>query len=130
MIAHMMGMRRCSASIAWFRSYRQELFIRLRAVGMAHSIVREVEPHTNCSSHLHIHGSIVPRHVVTTSRNLWIALPFHPVWVGDINRCLDQFSRDDLWSRIIRDFIGSDVVGFKAALKLNMPSLVNIVKRF
>ena len=130
MTSYIMRLRRHSTSLAWFRTSKAEVLKRLRAAGINHSVVQEVDNFTAYTWPQGLPRDIFRLKSPSQVKHVWIVLPFHPVWSRDINSCLARMSKSQSLSLIIKSFLGNDVGEFRAAWKYSMPSLSTVVRRF
>ena len=130
MIAYMMRLRRHSTNIVWFRAIKDEVLSRMRAAGIDHAIVKEVDRASSYTWPLSIPDSwIRPMTKPFKQKSVWVSLPYHPVCSKAFNTSLNELSCNSHWKSIIHQFLGDDLGGFKAAWRLSMPSLSQVVKR-
>ena len=121
MKSYVLNLLKHSSNLAWFRAFKEEVLCRLIKSGVDRSIVNFIDQSTQCT----YPTPGFHRQVSSRPSSMWIRFPYHPVWSGAVNRCMDVFSAKH--SYFINDVLGKD--SLKAAWQLSSPALGAIVQR-
>ena len=128
MRAYVLRLRRHSSSLTWFRTMKWQFLFRLRRAGIDQSLTDEVDRSTRFSV-----PSGVPVNlrnpVIESKGDMWIVLPFHPVWADSVNRSLHRLALLPGITEVLHQ-IDPHCDAFRVAWCLSMPSLGSIVRKF
>ena len=129
MSAYCSRLRKHSVSLDWYKTSRNTMLERLRKAGIDHAFVTEIAKRTEFTFPISLPSCLdIAQENVESSRHIWLTVPYHPAYAHEVTKAIRQISDSDCAS-ILGDHV-APVIGFKAAWKLCMPSLGNVVRRY
>ena len=127
MRAYLSRMRRLSSSLVWYNTCKEHILRKLLRAGIDHSFVDTLARSSICTYPASMTASSKAR--LPLNHSMWIKLPFHQCWHGEINRCLKLFCADSSISMQMHSIFGH-ALDVRVAWMLVTPTLTNVISKF